>query len=459
MLDIPLLTGWFPVAVPVAAGLLCAGVVLRPGRRWWTRWLPLCVLVGAACAYGMHRMVLDDGMAGEGPPRSLMVWVGVAVAGAVALPLTWRGSGPVRRALAVSLVPVAVLAAALSANAWTGYFRSTAEVAEVASGNPVPGSVTPDRLAGMRDTVPDRGVVVAVDIPVGPSGFTHRTEYVYLPPVWFAGPVPPRLPVVEMIGGAYASPRDWIRTGDADLVADAWAEQHGGSAPVLVFADAGGAFATDTECVDGPHGASATHLEQEVPDYVLRTFGVTDDPAGWAVLGWSMGGTCAVSMTARHPGRYHTFVSISGDTGANTGNPERTLADLYGGDRARMAAFDPATQFAAHAPFTGVQGVFEEGLPGAPPLDYLAGPMTLPPGVQARGSADVLAPRAAAAGVDSLVIRRDLPHTWAFAELALREVFPWLAGRIGTPGAPRLPLTAAAAGRPVITADGSVTPR
>jgi len=449
VIDIPLLGGWFPLALTVVCAALVVLVVARRDRRWLTRGLPVCVLLGALAGWGVSWLVADQGMAAEAPPRMLLVWVAVAAGGIVAVPLTWRGARWWRRATALVLVPAAVLAAAVSVNSWTGYFRSVDDVWQVASGEDTPGTVGVDGLAAMRGTVQPRGIVVSVDVPSTRSGFTHRTEYVYLPPAWFVGATPPALPVVEMIGGAFATPQDWIRTGDADRTADAFAAAHGGTAPVLVLADAGGGFDSDTECVDGRRGNSATHLEDELPEYVAHTVGTSADPAHWAVVGWSMGGTCAVQMTARRPDRFHTFVSISGDTGPNIGSPDNTLAELYGGDRARMAAFDPATQLAAHAPFSGVQGVFEEGADGHSAADYLAGPTGLPVGIEKVGTADVLAPRAAAAGIPSLVIRRDLQHTWQFAYEAFREILPWVAGRVGTPGAAELPLATAVGGRPV----------
>ncbi|MFE4520370.1 hypothetical protein ACFRMQ_40190 [Kitasatospora sp. NPDC056783] len=97
---------------------------------------------------------------------------------------------------------------------------------------------------------------------------------------WFRSRTRPRLPVLEMIGGEFAAPDNWIRSGDAVRTADAFAARHNGFAPILVFADATGGFRVDTECVDGPHGHAESHLLKDVPPFVRRTTRRTFPQAG-----------------------------------------------------------------------------------------------------------------------------------------------------------------------------------
>ena len=52
--------------------------------------------------------------------------------------------------------------------------------------------VDADALAGMRNTNPATGAIVEVTIDDAVSGFTHRNEYVYLPPACFTGDHCPR---------------------------------------------------------------------------------------------------------------------------------------------------------------------------------------------------------------------------------------------------------------------------
>ena len=66
--------------------------------------------------------------------------------------------------------------------------------------------------------------MVGIDVPEGESGFKHRHEFVYLPPIWFTGNVPPKLPAVMMIAGEFSNPTNWIRTGNAIAVIDKYAK-------------------------------------------------------------------------------------------------------------------------------------------------------------------------------------------------------------------------------------------
>ena len=92
------------------------------------------------------------------------------------------------------------------------------------------------------------GVVSTITIPGTVSGFSARTAYVWVPPAFFAIPRP-QLPVVVMLAGVPGQPDNMIRAAGCHEVADRYAASHGGRAPVLVFPDANGSFAGDTECV------------------------------------------------------------------------------------------------------------------------------------------------------------------------------------------------------------------
>src|SRR6202011_3571794 len=225
---------------------------------------------------------------------------------------------------------------------------------------PLPDQIDAKDLAGLRNTHPDTGKLVPVDIPDGGSGFKHRREFVYLPPIWFTGQVPPKLPAVMMVAGEFSNPTNWIRTGNAIQVIDNYAKGHGGAAPVFVFVDSSGSFNNDTECVNGPRGNAADHLTKEVRPYIISQFGTSSDPADWAVVGFSSGGTCAIDLTVTHPDLFTTFVDIGGDRGPNSGTKQQTIDRLYGGDAASWDAYDPRTVMARHGPYGGVAGYFDD---------------------------------------------------------------------------------------------------
>ncbi len=128
-----------------------------------------------------------------------------------------------------------------------------------------------------------------------------------------------------MIGGEFNTPADRIRSGRIMPTLDGFTEANGGLAPILVFVDSSGSFNIDTECVDGPRGNAAAHLTGDVPAYVEAKFGASADPACWAVVGWSMGGTCAVDLAVRHSELLHTFVDIAGDLGPSSGTEEQSM--------------------------------------------------------------------------------------------------------------------------------------
>ena len=126
-----------------------------------------------------------------------------------------------------------------------------------------------------------------------------------------------------MIGGEFNTPADWLRAGNAVTTIDDFAAAHGGNAPVLVFVDSGGAFNNDTECVNGTRGNAADHLTKDVVPFMISNFGVSPDRANWGIVGWSMGGTCAVDLTVMHPELFSAFVDIAGDMGPERGHQGR----------------------------------------------------------------------------------------------------------------------------------------
>ena len=82
--------------------------------------------------------------------------------------------------------------------------------------------------------LPTHGMVERVKVPATVSGFTARPAQVYLPPAWFKSPRP-RLPVIELLHGTPGTPEDWTRAGHVDVIADRFANAHGGAAPIIVI--------------------------------------------------------------------------------------------------------------------------------------------------------------------------------------------------------------------------------
>jgi S-formylglutathione hydrolase FrmB len=447
-----LLGGWFPIAVEIVTVLALLAVVGWRTERWRLLWVPVSVVVAVMGALGARLYMDAQGLASDPAPFSLWVWIGVFVGAIAVAVLGWRGINWRRRALSVLSIPLALLTASLALNQWVGYYPTVQAAWGGLTAGRLPDQVDASDLPGLRGTQPSNGKLVEVDIPDTASGFKHRSEYVYLPPAWFAGNEPPRLPAVMMIGGEFNTPADWMRSGNIKPAIDGYAAAHGGQAPVFVFVDSGGTFNNDTECVNGPRGAAADHLTKDVRPYAISKFGTSSDPANWGVVGWSMGGTCAIDLAVTHPELFHAFVDIAGDHGPIAGTKQQTIDRLYGGSAAQWAAYDPATVMAAHGPYVGVSGWFED----TPPVSeeqkkaFLSGGFQPPPQPQnplgygghdewSNGAADQvgaaqdLCRAATAVKISCSVHTIATFHTWQFAAYAFSDALPWLTSQVSTP--------------------------
>jgi S-formylglutathione hydrolase FrmB len=448
-----LLHGWLPPTVQAVAAVVLVVAIGWRSRRWRLVWLPVAIVVGLILAAWTHWYVDSQGMAGDPAPSSLWVWVGLTGLALAVAVLGWRGSGWRRRAVSLVAVPLCLLSAGVALNLWVGYFQTVQAAWNELTAGPLTDETDLPTVMAMRGKgVPAHGALVPVSIPDNASQFKHRTELVYLPPVWFANPAP-KLPVVMMIAGEFNTPSDWPRTGNAISTIDNFAAAHSGNAPVFVFVDVGGSFNNDTECVNGPRGNVADHLTKDVPPYITSTFGVNS--ANWGVLGWSMGGTCAVDLTLMHPELFSTFVDIAGDMGPNAGTKEQTIARVYGGDADKWPVYDPTTVITKHGPYKGVSGWFaissdaptqRKGGYGNPNAVGLGGQDAAGnPGDQT-DAANTLCKLGRANGITCAVIATPGKHDWPFAMDVFTSSLPWLAGQIGTPGVPKIPLPDGGAG-------------
>lgn len=462
-----LMHGWLPVLVQAATAVLLVLAVGWRSRRWRVLSLPIAAAVGIAVAALVHWYIESHGLTDEPAPRALWLWVALSGAAAVVVVMGWRSARRWQRAVSISALPLSLLCIALVVNAWVGYFPTVQNAWNQLTSGPLPDQTdkaTVNALAAKR-ALPVRGSVVEVTIPATMSHFKHRGELVYVPPAWFASDPPPRLPTVMMIGGEFNTPGDWLRAGDAVKTIDDFAAAHGGQSPVFVFADSGGAFNNDTECVNGTRGNAADHLTEDVVPYMVSTFGVSQEPSKWGIVGWSMGGTCAVDLTVMHPDLFSAFVDIAGDLSPNSGNKAQTITRLFGGNSRAWADFDPSTVMTRHGRYTGVSGWFAVNATGVPaPRRNTAVVDTTGPVGPAAGfaneqtvAAESLCALGRAEGIDCAVMTQPGKHDWPFAGRAFTSALPWLAGQLGTPGVARISLPSASSAplKPVTPRPGS----
>jgi S-formylglutathione hydrolase FrmB len=448
-----LMHGWVPMTVQVVAAIALGLAVGWRSRRWRLLWLPVAAVVGGMAACGAHWYIADTGLATEPAPRALHVWITLAGMGTAVLILGWRGARWWRRGVSILAVPLCLLCSLLVLNQWVGYFPTVQIAWNQLTSGPLPNQTDKATVTAMaaKGTKPPRGSLVPVQIPADASHFTHREELVYLPPAWFASYPPPQLPTVMMIGGVVNTPADWVRAGNAVDTIDGFAAAHGGSSPVLVFADPGGAFDNDTECVNGSRGDAADHLTKDVVPYMVSNFGVSPDPSHWGIVGFSMGGTCSVDLTVMHPTLFSAFVDIEGDLTPNTGNKAQTIASLFGGNADAWAAFDPTTVINRHGRYTGVSGWFAISSGGSPTprrdttivdtaaMDLAGRGAAANPGNQTAAASSLCA-LGRANGIDCAVVAQPGMHNWPTAGTVFATTLPWLAGQLGTPDVPRIPL-------------------
>ena len=425
--------GWLPITVQVIAAVALIAAVSRRSGRWQLRWLPWALIVGCALAASAYWYVASQGLSDNPAPNALWIWIGLTGFAAAVLVSGWRRAAWWRRGVTVMALPLSLLCAALALNLWVGYFPTVQTAWNQLTAGPLPDQTDEVTVMAMQHErkIPSKGTVVPVDISDAASGFRHRGELVYLPPAWYATNPAPKLPTLMMIGGEFNTPADWVRTGGAVTMLDDFAAAHHGDAPVVVFVDPGGAFNNDTECVNGSRGNSADHLTKDVVPYMVSHYGVSPDRAKWGIVGWSMGGTCAVDLAVMHPDMFSTFEDIAGDIGPNSGTKDQTVARLFGGNADAWAAFDPTTVITKHGPYSGISGWFD--------VNGSTATIQRAKNDQA-GAANSLCALGAANGINCAVVSQPGKHDWPFASHAFAAALPWLAGQIGTPDVPPSPL-------------------
>jgi S-formylglutathione hydrolase FrmB len=415
--DVSLLEGWLPWTLRVLTVALLLTAIGRRPRGWLLRRLPLLLGIAALFAALCALLVRTMGGITDPLPFSLWFWLGAVALAVGAGVFGWRGGRWWRRAAAPLAMVLALLTVGDALDISLGYFPTLGDMFGELTNQPLPQQIGLGQLNSIHGNT-KTGRIVQVSIPDTASGFAHRDEYVYLPPAWFRSVHRPKLPVVEMIGGEFAVPDNWIRSGGALATVDAYAAAHHGFAPILVFVDASGGFKVDSECVNGSAGHAEDHLTKDIPPYIEHTFNATTDPKKWGVAGWSMGGTCAVMLGVTHPELFGHFLDISGDLGPNKGDKASTIANLYLGNAAEYNADDPLTVLAHHPKYKGDSGRF---LVGDQETKHIQQERQLSAATRKDG-------------LPSQVVVSPGSHSWTFASSAFKTALPWLAQQIGVPG-------------------------
>jgi S-formylglutathione hydrolase FrmB len=261
--------------------------------------------------------------------------------------------------------------------------------------------------------MPATGVVTEVTIPATASGFPARPARLYLPPAYLARPRA-QLPVLVLLSGQPGSPDDWLNSGRLADRMDAFAAAHDGLAPVVVMPDHLGTPLDNPLCMDSRLGNVATYLSVDVPAWIRGTLQVDPKPSGWAIGGFSNGGTCSLQMAVTAPEVYPTFVDVSGEAEPTLGDHAATVQAAFGGDEAAFAAVNPLDVLAKQR-FPDTAGFL---VAGQQDTVYLP-------------QAQRVLAACQAAGMDVHLDLKPGGHTWEVWGPGLEDAIPWLATRLG----------------------------
>ncbi len=298
-----------------------------------------------------------------------------------------------------------------------GYFRYVGNVFGVPGQDyRASGLAAAERAAEAGDR-PKTGWLFKADIPVTHSGFDTTHAFVYLPPAWFDHPRP-ELPAMILMHGTPGNSTAWTRSNEADQIADDFAADHDGYAPILIMPHVNRGYAGDSECVDGREGKVETYLTLDVRGWAIDELGVAADPDKWALGGYSEGGFCALMLALRHPDLWRTFLDIGGGAEPSSGDPPSNLHPFVGTEaekRAQFRAHNPADILAGNT-FAELGGWFSAGQKA----NDVIGDVT----TMARSVCD------AQAAVVLATIPGDGHTFWAWRR-AFENALPWMAARLG----------------------------
>ena len=420
--SIDLVSGPFPIIVGGGALVAVLVVAIVHPRALW---LALSVAAGALgagiglalCRWAQSPDSIDTDLSPLGRTGVVLAFaaIGVLIVGMV------RGRAW-RRVVAGLGVMLAIAAGGLAVNAEFGQYPTIGALSGRPAAPTLRGSVAAAQRAGAplaasRSTDPatpaawsasgaavgTRGLVAQVSIPATTSHFAARAAYVYLPPAALVAN-PPALPVIVMLSGEPGAPADVVRAGHLRAIMDAWAGRDGGLAPIVVVPDQLGSPTSNPMCVDSPLGASASYLTVDVPRWIRTNLTVADDPAQWAIGGFSQGGTCAIQLGAGHPDLFSGIIDVSGQIAPRNGDTANTIAVGFGGDASAYRAAAPMTLLTEHAPYAATAAVFGSG-----EQDRQYGP-----------EVDRMRAAAAAAGMStSRVVSPGTGHEWATVRYVL----------------------------------------
>lgn len=358
----------------------------------------------------------------------------LAVAAVLAVPWTWdrwRTPRAARSALVLLATTGVLLAAGAVVNRQAGFFPTVQSLVSgqgaavtvgqdgVLAALPI-SAAAPDLRRVQARRLPGQGAVVRVQLTGSRTGLS-RVGAVYLPAAYFdPAQAQVRFPVVEVLSGSPGNPAQTLHLLHLAETLDTSIAEHRAAPMIVVVPDTNGSAVRDRECVDAAGGTpDETYLTADVQTFVGQRFRVQAPGRGWALLGSSTGGYCAVNLALRHPEAYAAAASLSGYFHALT---DVTTGDLFHGAALRQAN-DPSWRV-QHLPLPPVALWLSAGTGEVRELTEL------------RSFAGLLP---AAADLTTVVVPR-AGHAFPAWSAVLPQALGWASSRLPSPTAPQPPL-------------------
>lgn len=272
-----------------------------------------------------------------------------------------------------------------------------------------------ERTLTTLSSQPTSGKVYSLTIPGTTSNFNARSAFVYIPAI-NASNADIKLPVMVLMPGFPGLPENWIGSG-LEMTMDEFAKQHDGITPIVFMVDDTGSLTNDTECVDSPRGNVETYLTVDVPNYIKTHFNVETDPSHWALGGLSLGGTCSIMLTLRHPDVYHYFIDLGGELGPEIGSTQQTIDTLFHGSYSSWQAHQPDYILSTRSyKGLGIGGFFGDGKQDTRTVT---------------SAAQQLSAATQKAGIETVYDTIDGEHTFNVWQQTFKLALPWVSNRIG----------------------------
>ena len=343
LLDVRIIGGVLPLVVDALGVLALAFLLVRRPSRGWVIAGASGVGGGAAIAGVVLWGVSATNALGVQLSGPSSAWVVLAFAGSGLAIGSWWGATWLRRLGSAISILLALVVATVGINADFGLDPTVGDLVGISSQRaltlppvkPIPSPLSTPLDGGALwanwhapTTMPATGTIGQVVIPNTVSGFTARPAGLYLPPAALVAH-PPAVPLVIMMMGQPGNPDPSFTAS----ILNGFAASHDGLAPIVVVADQIGNPAIDPLCLDtAKYGKAETYIVKDVVGWARSHLHVVQDAAHWTIAGYSNGGECALSLSARYPSIWGNVLDISGESYPGADRPARTLASVFGGN-------------------------------------------------------------------------------------------------------------------------------